>query len=80
MTRDIIDEGLILVNTFSGGEKGECVQFTTMSDYVQMTRMDAILFLIKTLNLLIIQQQEDKINPPWWQVIIDEARENEVMN
>jgi hypothetical protein len=69
MTRQIIDKGPIRVNTFSGGDKGECVQFTTTKDYEQMTREEAICFLRKALYLLIIQVQDDKVNPPWWQTL-----------
>ena len=85
MSRDIIDYGPLLVNTFSGGKEfGECVQFTTVhtegwdvpntepdEGYVSMTREDAILFLSDALNKLLKQVRDDKINPPWWQEMIN---------
>ena len=86
MSRDIIDYGPLHVNTFSGGKEfGECVQFTTIHNeswdipnsepddgYVSMTREYAILFLSNALNKLLKQVQDDKINPPWWQKLLED--------
>jgi hypothetical protein len=76
MGRDIIneDDGFpIFVNTFSGGKDlGECVQITMpyRDLYTQMTRDDAIKFFKLALERLERQIEEDKINPPWWLLVL----------
>lgn len=73
MTREIIDTGPLLINTFACGKGNECVQFTPNARgsgrgcYVQMPRDKAIEMLAEALYLLTKQVEEDKINPPWWQ-------------
>ena len=75
MSRDIIDEGPLLVNTFWGGkDRKECVQFTMSwksqgadGCYIQMTREEARRFLLLAYNRLSSQILDDEENPPWWQ-------------
>jgi len=69
MSRNIIDENEgfgLSINTFWMGNQ-EGVQFTMPNDYIQMTRKQAIEFLLLVLKRLKQQIREDKINPPWWQ-------------
>lgn len=88
MTRQIIDddEGYpLVVNTYAGGELGECVQVTILrqgvscnSDYghtyATMTRRNALKFFELALKRLKKQIERDKIDPPWWQIIQGENK------
>ena len=71
MSRNIIDENEgfgLSINTFWMGNQ-EGVQFTMSNDYIQMTRKQAIEFLLLAVKRLKQQIREDKINPPWWQEV-----------
>jgi len=92
MTRRIIDEDEgypIAVNTFWGGEDGECVQLTVRhlgvmegkwargeydSGITTMTRKQAIQFFSKALKRLKTQAKRDRRKPPWWQVLAKRRR------
>lgn len=75
MSRKLIDENEgfpLSVNTFAGGERGECVQITELGGqegYVTMEREEAIRFFRMALEQLEDQVKKDKENPPWWQII-----------
>lgn len=76
MTREIIEQGnygnISVVTFWMGKEEG--VQITIGNKYVQMPREKAIKFLKEALKELEKQIKEDKIDPPFWQVLGKEKK------